>query len=85
MKEGVEAIADAYETWLERVRGALREINMEMSDWQVFWQFDFRYEFDAGVNAADAAMKATRFWWRQQRMHDIGLPWLAPVERTVPT
>jgi hypothetical protein len=52
------------------VRAALNEINMALEGWQDIWPFNFRREFDAGVSADDAAMKANKFWWREQRAHD---------------
>jgi hypothetical protein len=39
---------------------------MPFRDWQRRWQFDFQQEFKAGMMADDAAMKAKRFWWREQ-------------------
>jgi len=55
-----------YDKWLDGVKEALRSINMPFDDWQSRWRFDFRREFDAGSKANDAAMKANRFWWREQ-------------------
>lgn len=34
-------MADAYEVWRDRVKNALRSINMQMEDWQGMWSFDF--------------------------------------------
>ncbi|MBZ5658216.1 MAG: hypothetical protein LAO56_23385 [Acidobacteriia bacterium] len=68
-----------YETWLHEVRAALSEINMGIADWDEIWPFDFRREFDAGVSADDAALRANKFWWQQQRRHDCGL--ISPAER----
>jgi len=59
-------MADTYEVWLDRVRDALRSINMAMEDWQPIWSFDFPREHKAGTTPGDAAMKANRFWWREQ-------------------
>ena len=59
-----------YERWMDGVRAALNEINMALEGWQDIWPFNFRREFDAGVSADDAAMKANKFWWREQRAHD---------------
>jgi len=59
-------MADAYEVWLDQVRDALRSINMRMEDWQGNWSFDFSAEYKAGTNPDAAAMKANRFWWREQ-------------------
>lgn len=56
----------SFEGWLSEVRAALDSINMPIDDWQKAWRFDFRREFGAGTTAKDAAMKANRFWWRQQ-------------------
>lgn len=59
-------MADAYEVWLDQVKDALRSINMNMSDWQPVWSFDFKSEYGAGTPPDDAAMKANRFWWGEQ-------------------
>lgn len=55
-----------FDQWLGEVRTALDSVNMPMDDWQGLWVFDFRREYDAGAKADDAAMKANRFWWREQ-------------------
>ena len=39
---------------------------MPFDDWQSRWRFDFRLQFESGAKANDAAMKANRFWWREQ-------------------
>ena len=57
-----------YETWLRDVGEALKSINMPMDDWQSIWPFDFHGSFTGGVSADDAAMKANRFWWKQQNI-----------------
>jgi hypothetical protein len=59
-------MAEAYEVWLDQVRDALRSINMPMEDWQRIWVFDFAAEHNAGTTPEAAAMKANRFWWREQ-------------------
>ena len=59
-------MADAYEKWFDQVKEALHSINMNMSDWQPVWSFDFSAEYKAGTNPDAAAMKANRFWWREQ-------------------
>lgn len=59
-------MADTYEVWLDQVKDALRSINMQMEDWQSNWSFDFDAEYKAGTNPDAAAMKANRFWWREQ-------------------
>jgi hypothetical protein len=59
-------MTDPFEIWLEQVQNALRSINMEMKDWQKVWPFDFRREHGQGADPDAAAMKANRFWWRQQ-------------------
>ena len=59
-------MADTYEVWLDQVKDALRSINMQMEDWQGVWSFDFSAEYKAGTNPDAAAMKANRFWWREQ-------------------
>lgn len=55
-----------YEEWLHDVKKALLSINMPFDDWQSRWRFDFRCDFESGAGADDAAMKANRFWWREQ-------------------
>lgn len=59
-------MAEAYEVWLDQVRDALRSINMPVEDWQKIWAFDFAAEYERGTNPDAAAMKANRFWWREQ-------------------
>jgi hypothetical protein len=59
-------MADRYEVWLDQVREALRSINISIEDWQGVWPFDFGAEYKAGTNSDVAAMKANRFWWREQ-------------------
>ena len=59
-------MADAYEVWLDQVRDALRSIDMSMEDWQKIWAFDFAAEHKSGTTPDAAAMKANRFWWREQ-------------------
>lgn len=59
-------MADAYEVWLDQVRDALRSINMPMEGWQNIWAFDFAMEHKRGMSPDAAAMKANRFWWREQ-------------------
>lgn len=55
-----------YDKWLDDVKEALRSVNMPFDDWQSRWRFEFRREFESGAKADDAAMKANRFWWREQ-------------------
>ena len=62
----METMAEEYEAWLDRVRNALRSINMPMENWQGVWVFDFSAEYKAGTNPDVAALKANRFWWREQ-------------------
>jgi hypothetical protein len=57
---------ETYEGWLKDVQAALRSINMPFDVWQKVWRFDFEREFNAGVKADDATMKANRFWWHEQ-------------------
>jgi hypothetical protein len=59
-------MADAYEVWLDQVRDALRSINMRIEDWQGVWPFNFSAEYGAGTNPDATAIKANRFWWREQ-------------------
>jgi hypothetical protein len=60
------AMADAYGAWLDKVRDALRSINMSMEDWQPVWVFDFRAQYEEGILPNDAAERANRFWWHKQ-------------------
>jgi hypothetical protein len=55
-----------FEDWLGEVREALNSINMPMDDWQKSWAFDFKREYEAGVNPDQAAQRANRFWWLRQ-------------------
>ena len=59
-------MASEHEIWLDRVRDALRSINMSMDDWQPVWPFDFIREYEKGTDPDVAAMKANRFWWYRQ-------------------
>jgi hypothetical protein len=59
-------MTDAFQVWIGEVQTALRSINMSMEDWQGRWPFDFQAAYNAGTKADDAAMKANRFWWREQ-------------------
>jgi len=55
-----------YEHWLDEVKAALDSVNMPMIDWQGVWPFDFQAEYDSGTKPHDAAMRANRYWWREQ-------------------
>lgn len=59
-------MANSNPEWLSDVKAALDSINMPFDDWQRLWRFDFEKEFKAGATAQSAAMKANRFWWREQ-------------------
>ena len=63
MSTGPLGIVGAWRE-LERARGGragdLRSVNMRMADWQGLWPFDSQAEYDAGIKADDAAMKANR-------------------------
>ena len=59
-------ITTNFDTWLADVREALNSINMPMEEWQKSWAFDFKDEFEAGTSPDQAALKANRFWWRNQ-------------------
>jgi hypothetical protein len=59
-------MVSTYENWMKKVEEALSSINMSMDDWQSRWPFDFHAEYKSGTDADDAAMKANRFWWREQ-------------------
>ena len=60
------ALTETFEAWLSEVQDALRSINMDLDDWQSIRPFDFKAEHKLGSKATDAAMKANRFWWREQ-------------------
>jgi hypothetical protein len=62
----MEPMMDGYEIWIGEVQKVLRSINMPMDDWQKVWPFDFPGQYKAGTKANDTAMKANRFWWREQ-------------------
>ncbi|MGB9072408.1 MAG: hypothetical protein WCC22_07025 [Terriglobales bacterium] len=62
----MENMPETYDTWLDQVRDALRSINMHIEDWQGVWPFDFVAEHEAGAEPDAAAIKANRFWWREQ-------------------
>jgi len=62
----MENMSETYEVWLDRFRDALRSINMRVEDWQSIWSFDFGAEYEIGTDPDAAAMKANRFWWREQ-------------------
>lgn len=55
-----------YDQWLNEVKAALDSVNMPMADWQGVWPFDFGAEYESGAKPDDAAMKANRYWWREQ-------------------
>ena len=55
-----------YTQWLKEVTAALESVNMSMAEWQGIWPFDFQTQHAVGVTPNDAAMKANRFWWREQ-------------------
>ena len=59
-------MASGYDVWLDRVRAALRSVNMSIDDWQPVCPFDFTREYDKGTDPDAAAMKANRFWWYRQ-------------------
>jgi hypothetical protein len=62
----MKRMSETYDIWLDQVRDALTSINMHIEDWQGIWPFDFGAEYKAGTNPDAAAMKANRFWWREQ-------------------
>lgn len=66
MMRHMAGLVSDYERWLGEVREALASLNMNIDDWQRLWRFDFEREFDSGVGANAAAMKANQFWWFQQ-------------------
>lgn len=59
------AVVPDFGTWLVEVRTVLAAMQMEMTNWQDNWDFDFRKEYDRGSSARDAALRAHDFWWRQ--------------------
>jgi hypothetical protein len=54
-----------YKTWLNDVRQALANMNMDMKAWQENWEFDFRREYDAASEPCGTAVHAHDFWWQQ--------------------
>ena len=42
---------------------------MRIEDWQGVWPFNFSAEYEAGTNPDAAAIKANRFWWREQNKY----------------
>jgi hypothetical protein len=61
-----EDSANSFDIWLDKVRDALRSINMPLEPWQERWAFDFRAEFEAGREPARTAERANHFWWYEQ-------------------
>lgn len=59
-------MSSRYEDWIKKVEDALNSVNMSMEEWQNRWPYDFHAQYDAGVDADDAAMEANRFWWLEQ-------------------
>jgi hypothetical protein len=57
------------------VRKALDSINMPMDTWHAVWPFDFASEFADGTAPGVTALKANRFWWRQQNQR-IDQDWI---------
>jgi hypothetical protein len=62
----MRAHAGTFADWLSDVRKALDSINMPMDTWHSVWPFDFSREFADGTAPSVTALKANRFWWRQQ-------------------
>ena len=58
--------AGTFADWLSEVCKALDSINMSMETWHAVWPFDFAREFADGTAPSVTALKANRFWWRQQ-------------------
>ena len=58
--------ADWRDDWSPRYNIAPTQFVPVMEDWQPIWSFDFSGEQKAGTTPDDAAMKANRFWWREQ-------------------
>ncbi len=54
-----------YETWMQDVRSRLAAMDFDVDTWQKNWAYDFRYAYDAGKPAWDAAESALDFWWRE--------------------
>jgi hypothetical protein len=66
MKPSNTILTMDYESWLGQVKAELDSIGMSMKDWEPVWHFHFEAEYKAGATPEDAAMKANRFWWREQ-------------------
>lgn len=55
-----------FETWLRNVRASLAAINMSLEEWQNLFPYDFKADFDAGVNPEEAAKRACNHYWDEQ-------------------
>jgi hypothetical protein len=60
-----QSASEPYDEWMKKLRTAFDSLNLPMADWQALGAFDYRREYDAGVDPADAAKKANRYWWRE--------------------
>jgi len=58
-------MTESYEEWVKQVSAAFESLTLPMEDWQAIGAFDFRAEYDAGINPTDAAAKANRHWWHE--------------------
>jgi len=67
--------AGTFADWLSEVCKALDSINMSMETWHAVWPFDFAREFADGTAPSVTALKANRFWWRQQNQR-IDQDWI---------
>lgn len=61
-----------FESWLDEVNHELNSTRMHIKDWQDLMPFDFGEEFTAGTLARDAALKAARYWRRENLIVDLG-------------
>ena|ERR1035437_3354256 len=65
-------MSQEFETWLGEVNNELNSTNMRMEHWQDLIPFDFGEEFTAGTKQRDAALKAARYWRRENLIVDLG-------------
>ena len=62
----MEASLAPFDAWLLELKSTLDSINMPLDTWQAVTPFDFSRELKSGISANVAALKANRFWWRNQ-------------------
>ncbi len=65
-------MSQEFESWLGAVDHELKSIKMRVEDWQDLLPFDFGEEFRKDTLAKDAALKAARYWRRENLIVDLG-------------